>query len=114
MSVANGIGAPVISSTSEMVSEARAELRRRRLLVNAVRVLVLVAIIGGWELATRIGWVDPFFWGQPSRIWRQIWTWIREGTAERRLLTQILVTLEEAVLGFLIGQLLRPIGRAHV
>jgi NitT/TauT family transport system permease protein len=103
MSVANGIGAPVISSTSEMVSAARAELRRRRILVNALRVLVLVVIIGGWELATRIGWVDPFFWGQPSRIWSQIWTWIREGTAEGPLLTQILVTLEEAVLGFLIG-----------
>ena len=34
--------------------------RKRRLLVNALRFLFLLMIIGGWEAATRLGIVDPF------------------------------------------------------
>lgn len=81
----------------------RREAAQRRLVVNALRILVLVVVLGGWELAARTGIVDPFFWGQPSGIWAQIWTWVTEGTAQGPLWTQILVTLEETVIGFLIG-----------
>lgn len=84
----------------------RREAGRRLLLVNALRVLVLVVILGGWELGASLHVIDPFFWGQPSGIWNQIWTWITEGTAEGPLWVQILVTLEEAVIGFLIGVVL--------
>ena len=63
-------------------------------------------IVGGWELATRLGWVDPFFFGQPSQIWQQIVTWATNGTAQGPLWEQIAVTLEETVLGFLIGVVL--------
>jgi sulfonate transport system permease protein len=78
-------------------------LRRRRIVVNTLRILLLVMIVGGWELLVRVGIVDPFFWGQPSGIWSQIVTWTLHGTAQGPLWEQILVTLEEAVLGFLIG-----------
>lgn len=84
---------------------------RRRILVNFLRVLLLVAIIGGWEMATRVRVsdqpvIDPFFWGQPSGIWKQIVTWVTQGTAQGPLWEQIAVTLEETVLGFLIGVVL--------
>src|SRR5579883_3493095 len=80
--------------------------RRRRILINALRVLFLVVIIGGWELATRVGIIDSFFWGQPSGIWAQIVTWVTKGTAQGPLWEQIAVTLEETVLGFIIGVVL--------
>lgn len=80
--------------------------RKRRLLVNALRFLFLLMIIGGWEAATRLGVVDPFFWGQPSGIWAQLVTWATEGTAQGPLWEQIAVTLEEAILGFIIGVVL--------
>src|SRR6516225_7451915 len=84
-------------------ASAIADRRRRRLVINCLRVLLLVVLIGGWELGARIGMIDPFFWGQPSGIWAQIITWVTQGTAQGPLWEQIAVTLEEAVLGFMIG-----------
>ncbi len=95
---------------SQGVPSATAARRRRRIVVNILRVLVLVVFFGGWELGAR--WtlpgasapvIDPFFWGQPSGIWQQLVTWVTQGTAQGPLWEQIVVTLEEAVLGFLIG-----------
>ncbi len=84
--------------------------RRRSIQVNILRVLIFVVVIGAWQLFTSIPdkhpFVDPFFWGQPSGIWNQIVTWIRQGTAQGPLLEQIGVTLEEALLGFVIGAVL--------
>src|SRR6266705_1639580 len=94
---------PVTTPESQGVPSATAARRRRRIVVNILRVLLLVVIIGGWELTTRVGIVDPFFWGQPSGIWAQIVTWVTQGTAQGPLWEQIAVTLEETVLGFLIG-----------
>jgi len=80
--------------------------RRRRIVVNALRVGLPGVIIGGWELATRVGIIDKFFWGQPSGIWAQLVTWATQGTAQGPLWQQIATTLEETVLGFLIGVVL--------
>src|SRR5256712_3999353 len=77
--------------------------RRRRILVNSLRVLILVVFIGGWQFTTSVGIVDPFFWGQPSGIWNQLVTWVTHGTAQGPLWQQIAVTLEEDVIGFVIG-----------
>lgn len=79
---------------------------RRRILVNILRVLFLVVIIGGWELGARTGVIDPFFWGQPSGIWAQLATWVTQGTAQGPLWEQIAVTLEETIIGFAIGVVL--------
>ena len=83
-----------------------AAARRRRVAVNVLRSLFLVVLIGGWELAARLGWIDSFFFGQPSRIAAQIWTWVTKGTAQGPLWQQITATMEETVLGFLIGVVL--------
>ncbi len=85
------------------VPAAKAALRRRRILVNSLRVLILVVFIGGWQFLTSVGIIDPFFWGQPSGIWDQIVTWVTQGTAQGPLWQQIAVTLVEAILGFVIG-----------
>ena len=97
--------APVATPVGERVSFRTANTRRR-LIVNALRVLVFVVIVGGWELFARAGIIDPFFWGQPSGIWAQIMTWVRDGTAQGPLWEQIAVTLEEAIIGFVIGVVL--------
>jgi NitT/TauT family transport system permease protein len=80
--------------------------RQQRLVVNGLRVLLLIVIIGGWELTTRIGIVDPFFWSRPSGIWQQLVTWVMHGTAQGPLWEQIAITLEETILGFVIGVVL--------
>jgi NitT/TauT family transport system permease protein len=67
------------------------------------RILVLVIILGGWEGSTRMGWVDPFFFGQPSGIAAKLYDWTVNGTSIGPLWLQVWVTLYEATIGFLIG-----------
>ncbi|AIK41522.1 binding-protein-dependent transport system inner membrane component family protein [Brucella lupini] len=78
-------------------------MRRRRAVVILVRLAILVAVLGGWELGARTGLIDPFFFASPSGIADQIWIWVTEGTSQGPLSEQIIVTLEETALGFLIG-----------
>src|SRR2546429_9833883 len=105
--ISNQANEPVTAPESEGVSgETIRARRRRRIVVNSLRVLILVVIIGGWQLLTSVGnppLIDPFFWGQPSGIWNQLVTWVTQGTAQGPLWEQIAVTLVEAVIGFLIG-----------
>ncbi|GAC1458527.1 MAG: ABC transporter permease [Ktedonobacteraceae bacterium] len=104
--IGNKINAPTIISASTEEQIGTSDIRRRNLLVNFLRVLLLVVFIGGWELFTRIGIIDPFFWGRPSGILAQIITWVTQGTAQGPLWEQIFVTLEETILGFVIGVVL--------
>ena len=92
---------------AEAAAPAAAErLARRRRLVAVLQIAVLVVVLGAWELCSRTGIVDPFFFGMPSEVVQQIRTWIAEGTSLGPLWVQVLVTLEETLLGFAIGALL--------
>lgn len=82
---------------------AQRRLRQRHALVIGLRVLVLIVTLGGWELAGRNKWIDPFFFSMPSLIFLQIVDWFQNGTSQGPLLLQVWVTLEETVMGFLIG-----------
>lgn len=94
------------AAENKEVREALAGLRKRRVLVNILRVLILVVVIGGWELGAWSGVIDSFFWGRPSGIWNQLVKWVSNGTAQGPLWQQIVVTLEETILGFAIGVIL--------
>ncbi|MEV5985567.1 ABC transporter permease [Streptomyces sp. NPDC052051] len=83
-------------------SRARAA-RRRKAVVALARVLLLVAVLGLWEVLSRTGTIDPFNFSMPSKIWDQIHTWIMHGTALGSLGAQIWVTLQEALVGWILG-----------
>ncbi|SFA77366.1 NitT/TauT family transport system permease protein [Collimonas sp. OK607] len=91
------------ASLATVEQEAQRKIKQRYWLVMSLRVAILIFTLGGWELAARLNWIDPFFFSQPSLIVVQIYDWIMEGTSQGPLWTQVLVTLEETVLGFLIG-----------
>ncbi|AMO95804.1 binding--dependent transport system inner membrane component family protein [Collimonas fungivorans] len=91
------------ASLATVEQEAQRKIKQRYWLVISLRVAILILTLGGWELAARLQWIDPFFFSQPSLIVVQIYDWIVEGTSQGPLWTQVLVTLEETVLGFLIG-----------
>src|SRR5258708_19673619 len=57
-------GRPVV----DLAAKRRREGQRRQLNVAGLRLLVPVVFFGSWELTTRLGWVDVFFWSQPSAI----------------------------------------------
>jgi NitT/TauT family transport system permease protein len=77
--------------------------RRRKLVVSAARVLLLIAVLGLWEGLSRAKIIDPFNFSMPSQIWDQIRTWVMHGTAQGSLGEQIWATLQEALLGWIFG-----------
>ncbi len=90
-------------SLDALESKALAAQSRRAGIVIALRVLIFVGVTGAWEWATATQWIDPFFFGRPSGVAQQIYEWMTEGTSQGSLWRQMLVTLEETVMGFLIG-----------
>ncbi|HWE24917.1 MAG TPA: ABC transporter permease [Myxococcales bacterium] len=94
------------SPAQTTVRSAADRVARRKRIVTVLQIAVLAVVIGAWELCTRTGVVDPFFFGMPSGVVEQIRVWIREGTSLGPLWIQVLVTLEETVLGFAIGAIL--------
>jgi NitT/TauT family transport system permease protein len=88
---------------SSLASSAKRGVRLRRLSVWGAQLGVAVFVIGGWQLFTAMNWVDPFFFGQPSGIWKQLIDYFQNGTEFGSYWYQIEVTLKEAVYGFLIG-----------
>ena len=82
---------------------AQRRIRIRKWTIISLRIAVLVFVLGGWEMSARLKWIDPFFFSMPSLIYLQLVEWFTNGTSQGPLWMQVLVTLEETVLGFLIG-----------
>jgi NitT/TauT family transport system permease protein len=78
-------------------------MTRRKLLVHGAQVALLIIVFGGWQLFTSLKIVDPFFFGQPSGIVSQARSWVEHGTSFGSIWLQIWTTMEEAILGFLLG-----------
>ena len=77
--------------------------RRHRTVVHLTQAALLVLVIGGWQLWVQGDSRKIILYGEPSGIVDRLRTWVTEGTAVGSLGSQIAVTLEEAVIGFLIG-----------
>ncbi|MFE9426494.1 ABC transporter permease [Kitasatospora sp. NPDC006697] len=81
-------------------------VRRRKALVLLAQLGLAAAVIGGWQAVTAVGWLDPFFFGQPSGIARRLVDFFSKGdqaTEFGSYWLQIETTLREAVLGFALG-----------
>src|SRR5256884_1227724 len=101
-----GEGTQAGINDAELAGRRSRAARRRLVTIYGLRVLFAVIWLGGWELSSRMNWVDPFFVGQPTGVVARLWTWITEGTALGPLWLQAAVTMEEAVVGFIIGSIL--------
>ena len=64
--------------------------------VHFTRLLLLIALLGIWELSAKLNWADPFITSSPSRIINQTIELYNNGT----LFKHILITLNETVLAF--------------
>ncbi|MGI5517855.1 ABC transporter permease [Streptomyces sp. CA-106131] len=84
---------------------AQRALRRRVALVWAGRIGLAVLVIGGWQAFTTWGIVDPFFFGQPSGIWKRLIDLFQHGTQFGSFYQNIWTTIEEALIGFAVGAL---------
>ncbi len=93
------------AGTSDVEIEAAAakSARKRRQRVTFCRWAILVLFLGGWELLSRIGVMDPFFFSSPSAIMARLYEWTTEGVDGVSLWYHLWVTMEESLLGFLTG-----------
>jgi len=71
-------------------------------LVGALRVLVVVAIFGGWEIGARLGFVNVFFWSSPSLVLDKAIQQFGAGS----LWGDLLFTMTSALTGFVLGTIL--------
>jgi NitT/TauT family transport system permease protein len=84
---------------AEQAPAGRPRRRRRRPLILVLQVVLAAVVLGGWQLFTSRRLVDPFFFPRPTDIAVRIWEWISTGY----ILDDLYVTLEEALLAFVIG-----------
>jgi NitT/TauT family transport system permease protein len=61
--------------------------------------LVVVAAIGGWQVAAWLKLIDPFFWSQPTAIANTLTIFFVRGDA----LTDIAYTFQSTICGFVLG-----------
>lgn len=91
------------TSDAEIEAAALKALARRKYVVKAWQIGILLAILGLWQLASDLHWIDPFFYSSPYGIALRLWEWITEGTESGSLWYHLGVTMEEALIGFIIG-----------
>jgi len=65
------------------------------------QVALLLVLLGLWHVSTRVGWLSPFFFGQPLDVARTLFTWFSDASIFRHLG----VTLLETLLAFVGGTL---------
>lgn len=61
--------------------------------------LIVVAAIGGWQLAAWLKLIDPFFWSQPTAIANTLTIFFLRGDA----LADIAYTFQSTIWGFVLG-----------
>lgn len=76
--------------------------RRTQRIVGIGRLTVGLLIVLCWELFTRIGWMDSYYWSSPVRILSTTWIQMTQGT----LLEDIAYTSSSTILGFIGGTLI--------
>lgn len=86
----------------ELSAERKQYLRKMRgekYGINAARLLLLTALFVLWELAGRLGWIDPFIMSMPSRMWNTFLSLLRDGS----LFRHVGISCLETVIGFTVG-----------
>lgn len=91
-----------VAATDLQAAAQRARVHRT-VWIRVGQFLVALFVIGGWQWFTAVGWVDKFFFGQPSGIWNSLVHLFTVGTAFGTIWENLWVTVQEALLGFLLG-----------
>ncbi|WP_223066282.1 ABC transporter permease [Paenibacillus caui] len=90
-------------SSISWVQREYANVRRRKkrvsLLVHGVQALILIVLIGLWELAGRLRWIDVLIFSYPSKVFSQIGRDAWSGD----LWPHLGMTVMETAVGFLLG-----------
>lgn len=64
-----------------------------------IQIVLLVAIVGGWQIGVAVGFIDVFFFPAPVDIFNQVASWV----VDTSFYSHVAITLTETVLGYLVG-----------
>ena len=70
--------------------------------VRLYQLIIFVLFFTGWEVSSRMQWIDPLLFSSPSKIATLFFEKLRDGS----LLGNVSITLFETVIGFILGTLL--------
>ena len=98
--VIGGPGTEAAVQPADVQVAGRRKGRRRVTTIWIGRVVLAVIVIGGWQWFTAAGWVDKFFFGQPSEIWNSLVKLFTQGTAFGTIWENLWVTAKEAFGGY--------------
>lgn len=94
---------PTIAPRSAVASAPRAPRAaspgRRRLILHATQIGIVIALLAAWEIGAQTGVISRFLFASPSMIWQVLSTRIASG----ELFIDIGVTMTEVLAGFVIG-----------
>lgn len=76
-------------------------LRREKRWVMFYQAVIFIIFFSGWEIASRLKWIDPLIFTSPSKVWNLFTSKIADGS----LVVDLSYTLSETVLGFILGTL---------
>ena len=77
--------------------------RRRKILVHVSQVGVLIFLLGVWELAAQLEWIDSFITSSPSRIWNTLLELVSTGSIWHHMGVSTLETLAGFAIGTVLG-----------
>lgn len=86
--------------STERLVYLRSRTRRKHTII-AIRIFILVGFFGIWELAARLGWIDPFIMSSPTRMFSTMARLYSTG----ELFLHAGVSCLETVVGFILGTL---------
>ena len=96
---AGAVAAPQRPAPAKPVRRLPVERDWPAFVIVAVQIGILVGIVALWEIGAQTGFIDKFFWSQPSAIYNTLTIFFTTGDA----FTDIAFTFRSTILGFLLG-----------
>jgi NitT/TauT family transport system permease protein len=109
------IPTPSLANPNSVANAARlANFKRRKGVVIAnervwkkssiwmVQIGIFLALVGSWQAGAEFGFIDPFFWSSPTRIFNAFVIVFQEGT----VFYDTWFTFKATIIGFLLGSAL--------
>ncbi|TCJ04539.1 ABC transporter permease [Cytobacillus praedii] len=77
-------------------------LKREKKWVRFYQLIIFLVFFSGWEIASRMQWIDPLIFSSPFKVWELFLTKVQDGT----LFVDLSYTLFETIFGFILGTVL--------
>ncbi|MGO4111253.1 ABC transporter permease [Paenibacillus sp. YAF4_2] len=97
----SGIQEDRVSEMKELHKQYKHRARRLTAAVGTTQAAILLLFIALWETAGRQRWIDPLLFSYPSKLIKQLWSSMADGS----IWPHIGMTVSETIIGFLLGTL---------